>query len=109
MPYPRLLQTSITAVLAALACLQSVTAAQQTRGDAEVAAVVTSFHEALGQGDSTAVLALLAPDALIVESGQVETRATYRAHHLPADIQFARAARIARNPSAWYARGRWRG
>jgi len=28
---------------------------------------------------------------MILESGSIETRDEYRAHHLPADIQFARA------------------
>jgi ketosteroid isomerase-like protein len=37
------------------------------------------------------VLSLLAPDAVILESGSVETREEYRAHHLPADMGFARA------------------
>jgi ketosteroid isomerase-like protein len=37
------------------------------------------------------VLQLLADDAVILESGGLETRAEYRAHHLPEDIAFARA------------------
>ena len=41
-------------------------------------------------------LALLVPDALIHESGGVETVAEYRAHHLPADIEFARAVKESR-------------
>ncbi|HET9453194.1 MAG TPA: nuclear transport factor 2 family protein, partial [Gemmatimonadaceae bacterium] len=36
-------------------------------------------------------LRLLAPDAVILESGGAETVAEYRAHHLPADIAFAAA------------------
>jgi ketosteroid isomerase-like protein len=58
---------------------------------ADVVAVVTRFHSALVAGDSAAALALLSPDMLILESGAVETRVEYRAHHLPADIDFARA------------------
>lgn len=57
----------------------------------DVVAVIARFHGALARGDSAAALALLASDALIVESGSIETRAEYRAHHLPADIDFARA------------------
>ena len=57
----------------------------------DVVAVVGKFNAALAAGDSAGALALLAGDALIVESGSVETRADYRAHHLPADIEFARA------------------
>ena len=60
--------------------------------DAEEGAVaaLVAFHAALGRGDSTAALALLSPDAVIVESGEVETRAQYRSHHLAEDIAFAR-------------------
>lgn len=58
---------------------------------ADVAAVVERFHAALASADSAAALALLAEDVVVLESGGVETRAEYRAHHLPADIEFARA------------------
>ena len=56
---------------------------------ASAVASVERFHVALAAGDSAGALALLAPDALIVESGDVQTRAEYRAHHLLADIAFA--------------------
>ena len=56
-----------------------------------VVAAVERFHQALAAGDSVAALALLAPDVVVLESGDLETLADYRAHHLPADIAFARA------------------
>ena len=56
-----------------------------------VAAIVGAYHHALATGDSAAALAMLAPDAVVLESGDVETRAGYRAHHLAADIEFERA------------------
>jgi uncharacterized GH25 family protein/ketosteroid isomerase-like protein len=65
---------------------------------AAAASVVERFHRALAEGDSAAALALLAPDATILESGGVETRAEYRGHHLPGDIEFARAVRSERGP-----------
>lgn len=65
---------------------------------AAVAAAVNRFHAALAAGDSAASLALLAPDAEVLESGERETRAEYRAHHLAADIEFARAVRSERGP-----------
>ena len=65
---------------------------------AAVAAVVERFHEALTNGDSAAAVSLLAPDAVILESGGVETRAEYLSHHLPGDIAFARAIRSTRGP-----------
>lgn len=58
---------------------------------AAVAAAIHEYHAALAAGDSTAALALLAPDAVILESGGVESRAEYRSHHLQSDIAFARA------------------
>lgn len=79
--------------------------AQQTTAEAEVKAVVDSFHWALQRGDSTAVLALLAPDAVILESGGAETRDEYRSHHLPADIAFARSVKQTRSPTSVAVRG----
>ena len=55
------------------------------------AAVVDAFHAALPHGDTKAAAALLAADALIFESGEVErSKAKYAAHHLPADAAFAK-------------------
>lgn len=64
--------------------------AAQTAADSASVTVAT-FHMALAQGDSSAALALLAPDVVILESGGLETLGEYRSHHLPADIAFARA------------------
>lgn len=64
---------------------------------AAVASVVARFHAALAAGDSAAALELLAPDAVILESGGIETREEYRSHHLPADIAFARAVKSVRS------------
>ncbi len=58
---------------------------------ADVAQVVAAFHAALAAGDGAAALRLLAPDAIIQESGGVESRADYESHHLSGDIEFARA------------------
>jgi ketosteroid isomerase-like protein len=72
---------------------------------ADAARVVAGFHQALERGDSAAALALLAPDATILESGAVETVAEYRAHHLPADIEYARAVPGGRAPLRVHVRG----
>lgn len=58
---------------------------------AAAVATVDSFHRRMADADSTGVLALLTPDAVILEGGGIETRAEYRAHHLPGDIEFVRA------------------
>ena len=58
---------------------------------AAVLGIVEQFYAALAAGDSAAALRLLHPDAVILESGGVETVAEYRGHHLPAESAFARA------------------
>ena len=66
--------------------------AQATNTDSiAVSETVRQFHAALGRRDSASVLALLADDAVVLEAGAIESRAEYRAHHLPADLQFAAA------------------
>lgn len=63
---------------------------------ADVAGVVQRFHRAIETGDSLAAMAMLAADAEVLESGGVEDRAEFRAHHLAADIAFAQAVRQVR-------------
>lgn len=60
---------------------------------ANVGSTVEAFYNALAYGDGKAAMKLLAPDAVILESGSAETRAEYESHHLPEDIQFAQAVR----------------
>jgi ketosteroid isomerase-like protein len=66
---------------------------------AAVAAVVDRFHTALAEGDSAAVAHLLAPDAIILENGGVETRGEYLGGHLRGDIAFAQAVVPERAPT----------
>jgi ketosteroid isomerase-like protein len=73
-------------------------AAAQSSDSAAVAAVIERFHAALASGDSAAAIALLAPDVTVLESGGVEALEEYRSHHLPGDIQFARAVPRSRAP-----------
>lgn len=56
---------------------------------AAVASVVRDFHAALVAGDAQMVSRLLAPDAVILEGGDPESRKEYLEHHLQADIKFA--------------------
>jgi ketosteroid isomerase-like protein len=64
----------------------------------DVVAVILRFDSLMAAGDSTGLLALLADDAVILESGGMETRAEFRSHHLPADIRFARAVKARQGP-----------
>ena len=66
---------------------------------AEVQTAVEGFHQALVRGDRAAALALLSPDALILESGESQTRAEYEREHLAEDIAFASATKTERLPS----------
>jgi ketosteroid isomerase-like protein len=70
-----------------------------------VAQVVHAFHDALEAADSAAALGLLADQAIILESGGVETKQEYRSHHLPGDIAFARAVRREGGPVRVVVRG----
>lgn len=70
-----------------------------------VAATVTAYHRALAAGDSAAALSLLTDDAVILESGGIETREEYRAHHLPSDMQFAQAIQSTESPVRVKVRG----
>lgn len=72
---------------------------------ADVAATVARFHDAIARGDSATVLSLLAGDATILESGDLESVGEYRAHHLPADIAFSRAVKERRAPLRVQVRG----
>jgi ketosteroid isomerase-like protein len=98
-------------LLAAVALLSAAlgvarASAQGASGDsAAVATVVERYHRALESGDSVGALTLLTSDAVILESGGVETREEYRSHHLPADIAFARAVKSVRGPIGVVVRG----
>jgi ketosteroid isomerase-like protein len=82
--------------LALAACLAPGLAAAGDRED--VVATLDAFHAALAAGDSRGALALLADDTIIAEAGELETLAQYRDHHLAADIAFARAVPVRRQP-----------
>lgn len=58
--------------------------------EAAVQAAVDAFHTALKTGDSKGAMALIAPDAVFIEAGNIETRQQYEENHLPADIEFER-------------------
>jgi ketosteroid isomerase-like protein len=78
---------------------------KRTIDSTAVARTIQRFQRALAQGDSAAAMTLLAPDAVILESGDSESVAEYRAHHLPADIEFARAVKNVRTPTRVTVRG----
>ena len=91
-------------VLSLLTCLLAWTPAlpswagvraQEAEG---IIGVVDAFHDALVRGDSTAALALLSDDVVILEGGGVETKSEYRSGHLAGDMRFAQAVPAERGP-----------
>ncbi len=97
--------------VAALTSTQPATqpSASSARGaapdSAAVTATVEAFHAALAAGDSAAAMALLAPDVVVQEAGDVETREEYAAHHVGADIEFERAVPGERKVGRVFQRG----
>jgi ketosteroid isomerase-like protein len=61
-------------------------------------AVVDAFYGAITAGDASAAMRLIAPDAVFVESGKIETRVQYEENHLPADIEFESNVKAMRGP-----------
>lgn len=77
------------AVLLAQGLLSMPASAQSAEDD--IVSVIGDFHAALATGDSTAALALLADDVVILEGGGVEDKDRYRSGHLAGDMRFAQA------------------
>jgi uncharacterized protein (TIGR02246 family) len=75
-------------------CLSAVASAAQTRPDsAGAVAAVEQFNAALAAADSARAMTLLADDVLVLESGAVQTRAEYLAHHLGADMKASQGSK----------------
>ena len=64
----------------------------------DVTAVLETFYAAMKTGDTAAAMQQIAPDAVFVESGKLETRAEYEANHLPLDIAFEKQVTGKRGP-----------
>jgi ketosteroid isomerase-like protein len=67
--------------------------------ESDIVAIVDKFYGAVKAGDKKTVMGLIAPDAVFVESGKIETRAEYEANHLPADIEFESQTKGTRGPA----------
>jgi len=64
----------------------------------DVTAALETFYAAMKTGDTAGAMQMIAPDAVFVESGKLETRAEYEANHLPADIAFEKQVNGKRGP-----------
>jgi len=81
-----------------LALLSALISEALTEESAPIATVVDAFHAALQRVDGKAAMELLAPDAIILESGVSQTREDYEKHHLAEDIAFVSATKTERLP-----------
>jgi len=86
------------AALLGLSASAAAQSGQHATDSSDVAKVVESYHAAEAGGDSTAMLALLDDDAVILEGGGIETKVDFRSHHIAADIAFIRAVQTTRSP-----------
>ena len=82
---------AVIIALLSLTLTGGVLASGDEAPDPQIAATVGAFHAALKKGDCAAVMALLAPDAHILEGGHAESREEYEKGHLASDIEFAQA------------------
>ena len=82
------------AATAPAAEVQSSLEGMKPKAAPEAEAVARAFQAALQRGDRAAVLALLAPDVRISESGHTQSRDEYANGHLAEDIAFLKSAKI---------------
>jgi ketosteroid isomerase-like protein len=81
-----------------LVCLSACGPRSGPDAEADVRAVLESFYGAMKSGDTAAAMNTIAPDAMFVESGRLETREQYEKNHLPADIDFEKQVTGKRGP-----------
>lgn len=106
MVMPRTIAAAIVIASGAAATLSAQAKSTNATSDsAEAVATVDRFHAFLARGDSAGAVRLLSPDLVVLESGGVETRAEYLAHHLGADMQFARGVPSERRVAAFTQEG----
>ena len=84
-------ETAKFAFTAALVVAMVSTVACGRSTDEDVTAVqatLESFYAAMKNAENATAMALIAPDAVFVEGGRLETRDQYEKNHLPSDISF---------------------
>ena len=85
--------------VAVILCSASLACAPPPASEQEIVGVVESFYAAIKNGDNAAAMKLVAPDAMFIESGGLETRDQYEANHLPSDIEFEQQVSGTRRPA----------
>ena len=94
----RHLKPVLGALVAAVLVSSACTPAPAAPNAADLTAVVEGFYGAIKKGDSAGAMSFVAPDAVFLESGKLETRAEYETNHLPADISFEKEVNGKRHP-----------
>ena len=84
--------------VALAACVVQAACAAAPPNESDVTGVLESFYGAMKTADTAKAMQQIAPDAVFVESGRLETRAEYEANHLPADIGFEKQVTGTRGP-----------
>jgi len=84
-------RTLFTPVIVAFLGLAEIHAGSPSPDADAITAAANGFHDALHRGDANAAMTLLAPDAVILESGVAQTREEYASEHLAEDIAFVKA------------------
>lgn len=95
---PEIVMTLALSAALLLAVPDALAQQQENADSAAVVDVIERYHTALAAGDTTTAMSLLAPGAVVLESGGIETREEYRSHHLPSDMAFAAAVPRERGP-----------
>ena len=86
-------------IAAALAVMALSACARDSSGDeAAATATLEAFYGAMKTGDTATAMAQIAPGAVFLESGRLETRDEYEKNHLPADIAFEKQVTGKRSP-----------
>lgn len=89
---------TISLVLCFVATLLFAACGPKPAKESDVTDVLNAFYGGMSAGNSTAVMEHIAPDAMFLESGKLETRAEYEANHLPGDIAFEKQVQGKRGP-----------
>jgi ketosteroid isomerase-like protein len=89
--------SSVIVVVLALG-LTACASSSPLEAEGEVRASLEAFYGAIKRGDGAGAMALVAPDAVFVEMGRLETRDEYEKNHLPADIGFEKQVDGTRSP-----------
>ena len=95
----------ITLTLLSTSMILPAAAQTPASDEASVAAAVKTFQSAYAAGNAAQVMQFIAEDALMMEGGNIETRAQYEKDHLPLDIAFEKQVSAKRTPVRVVVRG----